>query len=190
MKNKENISIRMAAPADAAALLAIYAPYIEKTGITFEYVVPTTEQFSERIRKILEKYPYLVAVKNGEIVGYSYAKEFGERAAFSHSAETVLYIKENERGHRVGTLLYTELERLLKMQNITNMYAAVAYRETEDDTITHASPRFHMAMGYKKTAHFTNCGYKFGRWYDIIWYEKIIAEHGKNPAPFLPLGEI
>ncbi len=180
----------MAAPADAAALLAIYAPYIEKTGITFEYVVPTTEQFSERIRKILEKYPYLVAVKNGEIVGYSYAKEFGERVAFSHSAETVLYIKENERGHRVGTLLYTELERLLKMQNITNMYAAVAYRETEDDTITHASPRFHMAMGYKKTAHFTNCGYKFGRWYDIIWYEKIIAEHGKNPAPFLPLGEI
>ena len=56
MKNKEIISIRMATPADAATLLAIYAPYIEKTGITFEYVVPTTEQFSERIRKTLEKY--------------------------------------------------------------------------------------------------------------------------------------
>ena len=93
------------------------------------------------------------------------------------------------RGGGIGKLLYTELEQLLKRQNITNLYAAVAYRETEDNTITHASPRFHLAMGYQKAAHFTACGYKFDRWYDIVWYEKFIAEHGENPAPFLPVIE-
>ena len=183
------MTIRRANVSDAAALLAIYAPYILKTGITFEYTVPTEEEFRERIRKISAKYPYLVAEKNGEIVGYSYAKEFGERAAFSRSAETVLYIREDMRGGGIGKLLYTELEQLLKRQNITNLYAAVAYRETEDNTITHASPRFHLAMGYQKAAHFTACGYKFDRWYDIVWYEKFIAEHGENPAPFLPVIE-
>lgn len=190
MKTFGEIKIRMATEADAAELLAIYAPYILKTGITFEYAVPTETQFRERIRHVLEKYPYLVAEKNGEIVGYSYAKEFGERAAFSRSVETVLYLKENARGGGIGRLLYGELERLLKQQNVTNMYAAVAYRETEDDTITHASPKFHLAMGYEKKAHFTACGYKFDRWYDIIWYEKMIAPHGENPPPLVPVARI
>ena len=180
----------MATPGDASALLAIYAPYILKTGITFEYTVPTEEQFAQRIRHVLEKYPYLVAEREGEIVGYSYAKEFGERAAFSRSVETVLYLKENARGGGIGRMLYAELERILKKQNVTNMYAAVAYREEEDETITHASPRFHLSMGYEKKAHFTACGYKFDRWYDIIWYEKMIAEHGENPLPLVPVGEI
>ncbi len=186
----KNITIRTATPSDASALLEIYAPYILKTGITFEYTVPTEAQFAQRIRHVLEKYPYLVAEKNGEIVGYSYAKEFGERAAFSRSVETVLYVRENERGSGLGKLLYGELERILKKQNVTNMYAAVAYRETEDETITHASPRFHLAMGYEKKAHFTACGYKFDRWYDIIWYEKMIASHGENPPSLVPFGEI
>lgn len=187
MKMFGDIKIRMATEDDAAALLAIYAPYILKTGITFEYAVPTEEQFRERIRRVLEKYPYLVAEKNGEIAGYSYAKEFGERAAFSRSVETVLYIREDVRGGGIGKRLYGELECILKKQNVTNMYAAVAYRETEDATITHASPKFHLAMGYEKKAHFTACGHKFGRWYDIIWYEKMIAPHGKDPKPFVPI---
>ena len=190
MKNLKNITIRMATEADAKTLLDIYAPYILKTGITFEYIVPTEEQFRERIRHVLEKYPYLVAERDGEIIGYSYAKEFGERAAFSRSVETVLYLREDVRGGGIGRMLYVELERLLKKQNVTNMYAAVAYRETEDETITHASPEFHLAMGYEKKAHFTACGYKFDRWYDIIWYEKMIAEHGENPPPLIPVGEI
>lgn len=190
MKAFENVKIRMATEDDAAALLAIYAPYILKTGITFEYVVPTETQFRERIRHVLEKYPYLVAELGGEIIGYSYAKEFGERAAFSRSVETVLYLREDVRGGGIGRMLYTELERILKKQNVTNLYAAVAYRENEDETITHASPCFHLAMGYEKKAHFTACGYKFDRWYDIIWYEKMIAKHGENPLPLVPVGEV
>ena len=76
----------------------------------------------------------------------------------------------------------------MKKQRITNLYAAVSYREQEDETITHASPLFHLAMGYRKAAHFNKCGYKFGRWYDIIWYEKHIAEHEELPGELIPVG--
>ena len=143
----ELIKIRMATPADAKALLDIYAPYVLQTGITFEYEVPREDVFRKRIESVLEKYPYLVAESDGNIVGYAYAKELGERAAFSHSVETVIYLGGDQRKKGVGRLLYGELERILKKQRITNLYAAVSYREQEDETITHASPLFHLAMG-------------------------------------------
>ena len=190
MNMKNNVTIRIATPADAKCLLDIYAPYILKTGVTFEYEVPSEESFAQRIRKIGEKYPYLVACLGNTVIGYAYAKELGERAAFSHSVETALYLAWDARGHGVGTLLYKELERLLKRQNVTNLYAAVSYREYEDETISHASPRFHLASGYHKAAHFNKCGYKFGRWYDIVWYEKYIGEHTETPADFIAFNEI
>ncbi|MBQ3489506.1 MAG: N-acetyltransferase [Clostridia bacterium] len=182
------IEIRMAKPEDAAALLDIYAPYVLNTGVTYEYEVPEEEIFRKRIETVLQKYPYLVATQAGKIIGYAYAKELGERAAFSHSVETVIYLGREQRGKGIGKLLYGELERILKLQQITNLYAAVSYRENEDETITHASPRFHLAMGYRKAAHFSKCGYKFGRWYDLVWYEKHISAHSENQSEFLPIG--
>ncbi len=187
MKKNNEIQLRMATPDDANALLKIYAPYILNTGVTFEYDVPEEAAFRERIRKILERYPYLVACRENQIIGYAYAKALGERAAFSHSVETAIYLSQDMRGCGVGKLLYGELERILRLQNITNLYAAVSYRETEDETISHASPRFHLAMGYRKAAHFGKCGYKFGRWYDIVWYEKYIDGHVDSPADFVPV---
>ena len=183
----EQIKIRMARPTDAKELLDIYAPYVLRTGITFEYEVPSEAVFRKRIETVLEKYPYLVAEEAGKIIGYAYAKELGERAAFARSVETVIYLNSDQRGKGLGGLLYGELERILKLQQITNLYAAVSYREKEDETITHASPRFHLSMGYQKVAHFSKCGYKFGRWYDIIWYEKHIAAHGDSPNAFIPI---
>ena len=188
MMNMTDTVIRMATPEDADALLQIYAPYILYTGVTFEYEVPTETEFRDRIRKITEKYPYLVACRAGTPIGYAYAKALGERAAFSHSVETAIYLSAEIRGKGVGTLLYSELERILKMQNVTNLYAAVSFREQEDETISHASPHFHLATGFHKAAHFKKCGYKFARWYDIVWYEKYIGEHPEHPADFAPIG--
>ena len=184
------IKIRMAMPDDAETILAVYAPYILETGITFEYEVPTVEAFRGRIENVLKKYPYLVAERNGEIIGYSYANPLGERAAFSRAAETVLYVKKDARGEKIGSRLYGTLEEILKKQNVTNICACIAYREQEDETLTHASPKFHAACGYKKIGHFTKCGYKFGRWYDLIWMEKFIGEHGENPPEFVPVSKI
>ena len=75
--------IRIAEEADAEKLLEIYAPYVEKTAITFEYTVPSLEEFRERIRETLKKYPYLIAEKDGEVLGYAYTGAFGKRAAYS-----------------------------------------------------------------------------------------------------------
>ena len=188
MNHDESILLRMAKPEDAGALLKIYAPYVLYTGITFEYEVPTEVDFRNRIKKTTEKYPYLVACKDGIPIGYAYAKALGERAAFSHSVETAIYLSMEFRGKGVGTLLYGELERILKIQNVTNLYAAVSFREQEDETISHASPHFHLAVGFHKAAHFKKCGYKFARWYDIVWYEKYIGDHSDQPADFVPIG--
>lgn len=187
MEKNESVRIRLAEPADASALLEIYAPYVEKTAVTFEYDVPTVEEFQKRIGEIRDGYPYLAAEKDGAIVGYCYAKPFGERAAYSKSAETVLYVAENCRGCGIGTLLYEKLWKMLKRQNVLNLYACIAVTSEESDPyLTPASPIFHMACGYRQVGYFTKCGYKFGRWYDMIWMEKMIGDHGENPEPFLP----
>ena len=69
----ESCHVRIAGGEDAEKLLAIYAPYVENTAITFEYEVPSIEEFRERIEHTLSRYPYLVAERGGEIMGYAYA---------------------------------------------------------------------------------------------------------------------
>ena len=90
----ENMIIRTATANDAEAILNIYAYYVENTAITFEYDVPTLEEFTQRIENTLKKYPYLVAEKDGEILGYAYAGVFKDRAAYDWSAETTIYLKD------------------------------------------------------------------------------------------------
>ena len=83
-----NLFIRPATSLDAAKLLAIYAPYVEKTTITFEYTVPTVAEFSQRVQQTLEKYPYLVAeTKDGDLLGYAYAGAYNKRAAYDWAVE-------------------------------------------------------------------------------------------------------
>lgn len=106
-----NIEIRTATVADAEKILAIYSPYVENTAISFEYVPPSIEEFRERIRKTLEKFPYLVAVCNNEIVGYAYAGGFHPRAAFLHSAELSVYLRQDMRGKGIGRKLYNNIEK-------------------------------------------------------------------------------
>ena len=85
MKNIEEITIRPVTEADAEKLLASYAPYVTDTFITYEYTVPTVEEFRERIRNTLQAYPYFAAVENGRIIGYAYASAF-HTAACRHRA--------------------------------------------------------------------------------------------------------
>ena len=121
------MNIRTATPADAPQLLHIYAPYVENTSITFEYEVPSPEEFAGRIRHTLENYPYLAAEENGIIQGYAYASAFKARAAYAWSVETSIYVRE-DAGHRgIGTALYHALEDILAKQNICSLCACIAY---------------------------------------------------------------
>ena len=98
-------TIRMATVADAPALREIYLPYVRTTAVTFELEDPTLEDFTERVRKTLERYPYIVAEEDGEIVGYAYASAFRPRAAYLHSIETSIYMRMDYRGRGVGLSL-------------------------------------------------------------------------------------
>lgn len=171
------INIRSAQPADAECLLAIYAPYVLDTAITFEYDVPSVEEFRSRIENTLAKYPYLVAEKDGKILGYAYAGVFKGRAAYNHCVETSIYVDLSCQGKGIGKALYEALEEQLKQQGILNVNACISWIDTPNQYLTHQSPEFHAHLGYEKVAHFHLCGYKFNQWFDMIWMEKMIGEH-------------
>ena len=85
-----------------------------------------------------------------------------------------------------GKLLYQALEKILKKQHISNLYACIAYTEHEDEHLTNDSMHFHEHLGYELVGTFKQCGYKFNKWYDMIWMEKMIGEHSEMPETFIP----
>ena len=171
------IKIRPATEADAAEILNIYAPYITDTAITFEYDVPTLEEFTGRIRHTLEKYPYLVAEQNGKILGYAYVGPFHDRAAYEWAVETSIYVEENLRRCGVGGKLNRALEAVCGAMGILNMEACIGVPQVEDEYLTRNSEDYHAHIGYRLVGEFYKCGYKFGRWYNMVWMEKMIGEH-------------
>lgn len=188
----EKYYIRAAKEEDAQELLSIYSPYILETAITFEYEVPSVEEFKNRIRTVLKKYPYLVAQRksDGQILGYAYAGPFHPRAAFGWAVETTVYLRRECRGGGIGKRLYEVLEEALYYQNITNLYASIAYPIEEDEYLTKNSMQFHEHMGFRLNAEFVKSGYKFSRWYNLIWMEKYIRPHLEHQPPVKPFCEI
>lgn len=185
-----DFKIRIATPEDAEALLKIYKPYVENTAITFEYEVPSIDEFSKRIENTLNRYPYIVGVTGNEIIGYAYASAFHPRVAYDRSAETSIYLKKDCRGNGIGKKLYLLMEAILKKQNILNLNACIAYTQKEDSHLTNASVSFHQHLGYKLVGHFTKCGYKFNTWYDMVWMEKLIGLHQTEAKPVIPFYQI
>lgn len=190
-KQEERINIRLASVEDAPAIRKIYAPYVTDTAVTFEYDVPDVTEFVRRITVTLENYPYLVAEKNGTVVGYAYAGPFRPRAAYRHTAEVSIYVDREQTGQGTGKRLYRELERLLVLQNVVVAYACITETERTDDMhLTDRSIRFHEKMGYALAGQFYHCGYKFGKWYSMRWMEKRIAEEPEMPDPFIPFSQM
>ena len=165
---------------DAEELLAVYAPYVTKTAVSFELEPPTVDEFRGRIAAVTAKYPYLKAVDDdGRILGYAYAATFIDRRAYDRTVETTVYLREDVRGRGIGSALYTALEDSLRAMGILNLTACIAYPRTDPDPyLTMASPKFHERRGFRPVGTFHAVGRKFERWYDILWMEKEIGEHG------------
>lgn len=108
--NTEHVNLRVASVDDAEELLKIYTPYVQKTAITFEYDVPTPEEFRKRIENTLKKYPYLVVEKDGQLLGYTYTGPFIGRAAYGWGAELSIYLREDCRRMGLGKMLYHAIE--------------------------------------------------------------------------------
>lgn len=184
------LTIRLARLEDAKALLAIYRYYVEKTAISFEYELPSLEEFQERMRSIMAFYPYLVAEEAGQLLGYAYASPFHPRAAYAWSAEVTVYLDKAARGKGLGRQLYGALEDYLIQMGILNLNACIATRETADAYLTNASEKFHRALGYHLVGKFHQSGYKFDRWYDMIWMEKLLGEHDSSARPVISIHDI
>ena len=171
------IEIRTVTPEDAERLLEIYSYYVKNTAISFEYEIPSLEEFRERIVNISKRYPYICAIADEKIIGYAYAGVFHEREAYRHSVELSIYVDLERRRGGCGRALYAALEERLKKQGIKNLYACIAVPPKKaDEYLTFDSMKFHKKMGYKIAGHFHLCGIKFDRWYDMIYMEKLLHE--------------
>ncbi len=177
--------IRDAALSDAPRLREIYAWYVTGTAVSFETEVPSVEEFRDRMRRITQRYPYLAAEEDGVVLGYAYAGPFKQRAAYDWSCEMTVYVDRDARGRGLGRQLYEALEARLKAMGILNLYACIAVPEREDEYLTFGSERFHARMGYARAGLFRKCGYKFGRWYSMVWMEKLAGGHTDGLAPAL-----
>ena len=166
--------IRDARPDDAERLVHIYEHYVLNTAVSFEYAVPTVDEFKKRIENTLAKYPYLVCLKDDVIVGYVYAGSYSSREAYAWTVTTSIYVDKDCRRLGIGSFLYAELEKRLKTQGIINLLAGIAYSDKEDEYLTHDSCKFHKKEGYYEVAHMDAVGRKFDRWYDLIWMQKKI----------------
>jgi len=175
--------IRVAAPADLPAILAIYAPYIQQTTFTFEYQVPTPEEFALRMQSIQSQYPWLVLEENGVVVGYAYGSPFNERAAYGWTADLSVYLDMNCRGRGYGRQLYQCLMRLLQLQGVRNVYGIV----TDPNPVSY---KFHTDMGFAEKGHFEHIGYKMGRWLNVNFMAKDIAPAVGDPAPVVPFNSL
>lgn len=159
------MSIRQATVADLPRILEIYGPYVKNTAISFEYTVPTLEEFTRRFLGITETFPWLVWEEEGNILGYAYGSLPFERTAYQWSCEASIYLCQDAWGKGIGRKLYAALEALLQKQGYKKVYAIIT-------TANDASVAFHRAVGYRHTATFPDIGYKFGKWYGTVWMEK------------------
>lgn len=157
--------IRVAKESDIPAMLAIYAPYVENTTVSFEYEVPTREEFTHRFSDITRQFPWLVWEEAGQVLGYTYACAPFERAAYRWCAEPSIYLAPQAKGRGIAQKLYRALEAILEKQGYQVLYALVTQENGP-------SLGFHEKMGYKKRMLLPDCGFKQGRWLGLFWLEK------------------
>ena len=175
--------IRLANKKDAKDILAIYAPYIQNTSLTFETEVPSVEAFAERIESYLKKWPWLVFEMDGKIVGYAYATKHRERTAYQWSVESSVYIHDDYMRHGIAKTLYETLFAILKTQGFRNVYAVINLPNDR-------SVAFHEKCGFEYFTTFEQVGYKLGRWKNVGWWRLVVNEFTDEPEAPVDLSEM
>ncbi len=159
------IKLRPVRREDAAVLVGIYRPYVEEKTASLEYDTPTVEEFTRRIESISAEFPYIVCEVDGEVVGYSYAHRYKERFGYRFCAELTVYLKEGFGKKRLGTRLYSAVIELLGLMGYRNLYGVV----TDPNPGSFA---LHKSLGFSETGREHLAGYKFGKWFDVVIFER------------------
>ena len=159
-----DLRVRLATEDDAEGMLAIYAPVVRETAISFELEPPSVEEFRGRIRATLSGHPWLVCEIDGVIAGYAYASEYKSRAAYRWSVETTVYVSAHFRRRGVGRAVYSALLERLRALGFYNALAAIALPND-------ASVGLHESLGFKHLGTMRNVGFKLGGWHDVGWWQ-------------------
>jgi phosphinothricin acetyltransferase len=159
--------IRPVKPEDAEALCGIYNYYIENTVITFEEDLLSPADMEKRMEAIRRRYPYFVWEDSGAVLGYAYANTFKERAAYRFSIEDTVYLKPGFEGRGIGKKLLTAVFDEAKKANIHAIVSCITIPNER-------SVGLHERLGFVKTAHFREVGFKLGRWLDVGYWELLV----------------
>jgi phosphinothricin acetyltransferase len=178
-----SIKFRLARPDDAAAILAIYAPYCEASTVSFEVVAPTVEQMADRIEKVLARYPWLICELNGRAAGYVYASQHRERAAYRWAVDVAVYVADTCRRRGIGQALYSTLFAMLRVQGYFKALAGITLPNP-------GSVGLHEAMGFKPIAVYRGVGYKLGQWVDVGWWQLDLQPEIARPREPMTLSEL
>ena len=153
--------IRQVHPEDAAAIADIYNHYVLETTVSFETSPLSVEAMRARIQQVAAAYPFLVWEEDGHVLGYAYAHQWKERAAYAHTWESTIYLHPAQSGRGMGRRLMQELIPLCRVAGCRCVIACVT-QENE------ASCAFHRALGFVQVSRFPKVGYKLGRWLDVV----------------------
>lgn len=160
--------IRLARAADAAAIAAVYRPYVTGTVISFETEPPDAGEMARRMAA-LPLLPWLVAERDASVVGYAYASAHRTRAAYRWGADVSVYLDERERGRGTGRALYAQLFDLLRDLGYVAAYAGITLPNP-------ASVGLHESIGFRPVGVYRNVGYKSGRWHDVGWWQLALVD--------------
>jgi L-amino acid N-acyltransferase YncA len=171
------LTLRSSTDLDLPAITAIYAHHVTHGTGTFETTPPTESDMAARRQDVLAKgLPFLVAEQDGRVLGYAYCQWFKPRPAYRFSAEDSIYLDPKAAGQRIGNKLLMELARQAEAAGIRKLIAVIG------DSGNAASIGVHRAIGFRHVGTIESCGWKFGRWLDIVLMEKSLGEGSRTPA--------
>lgn len=168
------VSLRTAHIGDAAAIAAIYAPMVEHSPVSFEETPPDAAELERRMRA-RPRLPWLVAQTSDRVVGYAYAVQHRERAAYRWCADSSVYVDEAHHGRGVGRMLYARLIEEMTALGYVSLFAGIALPND-------ASVGLHEAMGYRPVGVYRSVGFKHGQWRDVGWWQRMLVDPPASPA--------
>jgi L-amino acid N-acyltransferase YncA len=175
--------LRLATTADAAACAAIYAPFVEDTPVSFELRPPTADEMAERLSRVLERTPWIVAEVDGVVRAYAYAIRHRERPAYDWTVETTVYVDDAFTGRGLGRATMTALLDIMRRQGFHLAVAGVTQPNP-------ASTGLHLALGFRRVGKFEAIGWKAGRWHGVEWFALELAPRDRTPEPIRPLADV
>jgi L-amino acid N-acyltransferase YncA len=172
-----DLRIRDADPArDAGSCAEIYAPHVEGSAVSFEEEVPDAGEMAARIERYGASHAWLVAEREGRVVGYAYATAFNQRPAYRWSASVSVYVAAEARGSGVGRALYVALFERLREHGFRMACAGITLPNE-------ASVGLHESLGFEQTGLNREIGWKQGAWRDVGWFQLELVPAGNGPPP-------